>query len=435
MNNKNHVVVVGAGLSGLSAAHMLREAGHEVTVLEARERLGGRVDTRAAEDGLVYEMGGEWIGKNDLLLRRLCDTFSLPLENHQLNTSFLYKNKYYPPESWKPGAKFEAIIKEYVPRYPTLSEEEKHHLQRTDWWHFLMKRGVPVSDGEMLDLVRSTDFGEDMRFVPAYDVLYDYYVGGNDAVACVDHIQGGNRELVNALANAIGKEHLHLSTQVEEITQHENGVSVRAATGETFAGIRAIVASPTLATSSIRFSPALPKKQALLLEEINYCRIMKTAVRFEERFWKDDAYELITDRLPHHLYHATQGQQGTAGIFVSYTTGDHAQLFSSLTEQERIDEVHKTLAIHFKEAPRPQKEEAHYYWGDDPFTGGAYPLFQETEREDALSILSKPSGRVHFAGEHTAKRYGFMEGAVEAGERAAEEVIRLEKVYSSYEPS
>ncbi len=424
------IVVLGAGLAGLYAAYLLKKSGRSVLMLEARDRIGGRIDTRTTEDGLYYEMGAEWVGKNDRILRALCEELQLPLANHLLKTQFLHEGVHIGADEWEPAAKLRETIASFVKRFPDLSSEEVARLQHIDWWHFLLKQGVPREDAELLDLVRSTDFGEDMRFVPAYDVLYDYAVGGDGETAMSDRIKGGSSLIAERLASYIGSENIVLSAEAAEIKVSGPICTVITKDGRTYESARIVAAVPTLAVSNIHFTPMLPPAREAAYDELKYCRITKTAIEFSERFWKDDAFELVTDRIAHQIYHATQGEPGESGVLISYSTGDGAEALARMSEAERIEEVCAALEPLFGDVRTLVKSSACYAWGDDPYTGGAYPLFQADERTTIKNLFPLPHGRVHFAGEHTARRYGFMEGAVESGARVVEEIIRAETIYS-----
>ena len=182
-SSKPSVLVLGAGLSGLQAALSLTRLGYEVQLIEARERIGGRVFTKKINSTHI-ELGAEWIGSNDTRMLSLCNEFKLPLLDHRLTTRLFFENKYYAPGEWEEDPAWQAALEVIIKNFPHLKQEEVSKLKNIDWWHFLQQHHVPSKDMSVLDLMRSTDFGEDMRFVPAYDVLYDYAVGGDQDIAC-----------------------------------------------------------------------------------------------------------------------------------------------------------------------------------------------------------------------------------------------------------
>ncbi|MBP6868837.1 MAG: FAD-dependent oxidoreductase [Candidatus Pacebacteria bacterium] len=415
------ILILGAGLSGLRTAVLLKREGFAVKVLEARDRIGGRVYTKKIGNVHV-ELGGEWIGMKDFGMRAICKEYGLQLIPHQLNMHLMYEGKHYRPEEWTANTGWEKELQELVRRFPELTPEEVQRLQNIDWWHFLGQHHVSVRDMNILDLIRSTDFGEDMRFVPAYDVLYDYAVGGDGEEACSHTIQGGNKRLPEAMLEELGEENLVLNAEVTEVRQKPDEVSVMCKDGTSYTGQAIVAAIPTLAVTNITWSPGIPQAQMDAFNEVTYARILKTAVSFEKAFWNDDEFEIVTDLLPQQIYHATPGQTDGAAL-IAYTVGDRAQVMSSLPDSAKEIEMQKVLQATLGDHVPTASEVTSYYWGADPYTGGAYPWFERDDRTKLQPLLRMSSGRVHFSGEHTAKRYGFMEGAIESGERVAEEVI------------
>lgn len=415
-----HILILGAGLSGLRAAVLLKRHGFVVTVLEARDRVGGRVYTKTLGNTHV-ELGGEWIGKNDTKMRAVCAEYDLPLIPHQLNMHLLYEGTYFPPGGWKADAAWEKTLQELVRRFPQLTPKEIERLQNIDWWHFLGQHHVSVRDMHILDLIRSTDFGEDMRFVPAYDVLYDYAVGGDGESACSDTIEGGNKKLIDAMIEEIGVENVVLSKEVVEVKE-ANEIQVTCTDGSVYQADALVATIPTLAVTNIQWLPELTTEQMDAFNQVTYSRILKTAVSYDAPFWKDEQFEIVTDLLPQQIYHATPGQTHGAAL-IAYTVGDRAEVLSHMSDIEKETEIQKVLRVPCGDSIPAAREIVSYYWGADPYSGGAYPWFERDDRTKLQPLLRMSHGKIHFAGEHTAKRYGFMEGAIESGERVADEVI------------
>src|SRR5215212_4010372 len=141
-------IIIGSGLSGLAAAYKLKNAGWNVTVLEARSRVGGRVFSHSLQQNpnLVCELGAEWVGESHERIKALCADFKIPLQRHQFEDRLLQDGRAFQPGQWgfSPQAKtaFEKIIK----NYPKLTAFQKTNLDRIDWWNYLDKIGFTESD-------------------------------------------------------------------------------------------------------------------------------------------------------------------------------------------------------------------------------------------------------------------------------------------------
>ena len=413
------VVILGAGLAGLAAAFHLKKHGYAVAVLEARDLIGGRVNTKILDTTppLTIEMGGEWVGMTHKRIHTLCKEFGLKLVKHALNTSLLYRGKYSPAGKWKFSRKWRDKLHELNSRFPRFTKEQIDELEETDWWHFLIANHVPQKDIDILDLLESTDYGEDIRFVSAYNALADFQTGGLGEEATYFRIDGGNSKLPHAFAEQVGIDAIKLGHVVSEIEQSESGVIVHCANGTTWEASRVICALPAPIVSTILWSPELPTRQKHVYETLTYCRIIKVSVQFSRRFWKED-FEVATDTLADFVYHSTQNQPGEEGVLTSYAVGDRAYVLSHQSDEEKIKTVCAALELAFGDVLPFAQAVTSYYWADDEYSMGAYALFENGPIE-TQEILRAPHGGVYFAGDHTSDLRGFMEGAIESGENAA----------------
>lgn len=426
---RQKLLILGAGLSGLTAAYQLRNL-YDITILEGRERIGGRIFTKIVneEHPLTFELGAEWIGKTHTRIKKLCRTLGLSLVNHHLRTYLFYDGNYHKAGQWKFSTRWKKKLQFFMKTFSGLNEATIQEMKDIDWWHFLIANHIPMNDIEILDLIDSTDYGEDVRFVPSYDVLSSYASKLNADIACFYRIDGGNYLLPQKLALAIGKESITLNCEVKEVHQDSNSVSVVCANGRKFHAEKMICTLPAYAVSKIRWFPKLPNVQSMSYSALNYCRIIKTAIIFSKRFWKDDAFELYTDMLPQYIYHATQNQKGKKGILTAYTVGDRSYVLSNMTDETKKNEILQVLKAPFGDVSDYAEDVFSYYWGDDKYTKGAYALFGSNQDESFQERLMKPFHNVYFAGEHVSTVQGFMEGAVESGEHVAS---ALNKVYKS----
>ncbi len=173
---KKSCVIIGAGFSGLAAAYKLKNAGWNVTILEARDRIGGRVFSYSMPQNknLTFELGAEWVGESHARLKALCRDFKIPLQKHQFEDYLLQNGVVSRPGQWgfSPQAKqaFEKLIKQYDKFTPL----QQAKLDRYDWWTYLEKIGFTEDDLRLRDLMDSTDFGESIRHVSAFGALAEY---------------------------------------------------------------------------------------------------------------------------------------------------------------------------------------------------------------------------------------------------------------------
>lgn|SRR5690606_34400742 len=158
------------------------------------------------------------------------------------------------------------------------------------------------------------------------------------------------------------------------------------------------------------------------MNELQYCRINKHAVLFNERFWKSENFDLVSDQLPHYFYHATKNQKSTKGVLISYTIGDKAAVIANQSDAWNAKQISQTLSPYFGDVGSKIDKQVNYYWGEDPLTKGAYALYGPGQWFGVMPILRKPFLHTHFAGEHIADWQGFMEGAVNTGEDAADAI-------------
>jgi monoamine oxidase len=168
----------------------------------------------------------------------------------------------------------------------------------------------------------------------------------------------------------------------------------------------------------------LPTAQTEAAEKLIYARICKNSVLYENRFWKDENFAMVSDAASHYYFHSTQNQTGREGILTSYAVGEKADVLASQSDGRRMKIIARDLIDYNEDAPKLAKNIASYAWQRDRYTDGAYALYRPGQWFGIRPILQRPHLKVLFAGEHLADWQGFMEGAVETGEAAAQNLIR-----------
>ncbi len=422
---KKSCVVVGAGFAGLAAAYKLINANWNVLILEARDRIGGRVfsATMPQNKNLTLELGAEWVGESHERIKALCRDFSIPLQKHQFNDYLLQNGVVSRPGAWGFSEKAKNAFEKAKANYGKLSALQKTKIDKFDWWTYLEKIGFSEDDLLLRDLTDSTDFGESIRHVSAFGALSEY--AESSPKNEMDYkMTGGNSRLVEEFVRRIGAENIRLNAPVLEINQPRGGTIIIKTATEKFMTDACVCTTPTASLLKIKFNPPLPSAQSDAAEELIYARICKNSVLFENRFWKDENFSMVSDATAHYYFHSTQNQRGTEGILTSYAVGEKADVLASQSDERRMKIITRDLIDFDENAPRLSKGILSYAWQRDPYTRGSYALYRPGQWFGVRPILQRPHGKVLFAGEHLADWQGFMEGAIETGEAAARSLIR-----------
>lgn len=422
--NKNksdiHVICIGAGFAGLSAAYRLKQKGYKVTVLEINNRVGGRVFTHNIHENLQIELGAEWVGNSHTRIQELCAEFGLTLENNQFDTHLIYKGEYAPAGKWDYSDQWKNKLNHLLENYSNLSEEDMMALDKYDWWRYLINNGCDARDLDIRELLDSTDFGESLRHVSAFAALAEYAESSEKNEMDLK-IKGGNSMLAEKLADAIGRENILLNHEVIQIDQKEV-VRIECKGGKAFTADKVICAIPTFALNKIKWLPELPKEKQDAILQLQYCRINKHATLYNKRFWKDESFDLITDSTPQYFYHATKNQKNEKGVLIAYSIGDKAPVMANRSNELNALDIQSVLQPHFPELDKLVNKQVNYYWGDNALSKGAYALYGINQWYTLKPTLSEPFIHTHFAGEHIADWQGFMEGAINTGEDAADAI-------------
>ena len=436
-------VVVGAGLSGLSAARRLVARGRSVVVLEGRDRVGGRTWSPEV-GGYPFDLGAQWVGPGQDRVLALIDELGLD--------TFLQPDR---------GARLLGLRGE-VRRYPWILPrvsvpgllEAGYHIgalslaaRRVDRERPWTSPGASDQDrrtvAEYLDRrVRSDDARALLRIATQMifaaepeqlsELWFKLYVHAGGNLLKLSEVRrgaqdrkvvGGTQQISVRLADELG-DRLRTGAPVHAIEGEDDGIRVRGPWGEVRAR-RAILALAPAHAASIDVRPALPAARLELHRTMPMGSVLKTVAVYARPFWRDRGLsgEAIRDAGPIRAVFDNAPPAGPASL-VAFTVGSEVEPTGALDDETRRRTILDGLAELFGPEAREPVAYADKDWSGDPFAAGCYGgLGVPGLLTSCGEALRRPAGRIHFAGTETATRWiGYMDGAIEAGERAADEV-------------
>jgi monoamine oxidase len=415
------IIVLGAGLAGLTAAYELTKAGHDVTILEARNRAGGRVFTvREFADGLYAECGAEWVESCHDYLLRYIEEFGLSL----YRGSFIDtedEGLQFSPRSRQAHDKLKAFTKQidsFAQQKPSQPE-----LDKISFHEFLKQLEAPPEMIEHMQRSVSGLMAINIESISALHLLNEYALPETRASF---RVAGGNDQVPKALAAQL-RDRIHYSRPVVKISHDAAGVRViflENGSQQTIDGEHLVIAAPFTCVRKIDLSPALSAEKMKAIATLGYGQIMKAPLQFRERFWNKQTGE-PRKSLPGMIgsvYEASGGQPGQRGLLVAYIPDKSGMELGSLSNDQRLEKIFQKVREIHPEAPRFFEGGYVKWWQEDPWAGGTYAYFRPGEITTIRTFIAKPEGRIHFAGEHTAGWQGYMNGAVESGHRVAREI-------------
>jgi monoamine oxidase len=438
------VIVVGAGVAGLCAARRLHRQGSSVVVLEARDRVGGR--TLSQQVGAeVLDLGGQWIGPTqdnlaDLARELNVGTFPQYHDGRKM-LSWGGKIRHYSGDiPWlSPLAVLELVLLrsrlgKMAARIPPERPWEAPRAlewdgQTLETW----KRRCLRSGGArlFLDIVtRAVLTSEPRDLSLLYFLSYLRWGQGLDRLISIpdgaqeNRFVGGAQQICGRLADELGARVL-LNAPVLAIGQDSSSVTVRTA-GGTCLGQFVVVAVPPMLAGRIHYSPALPAARDQLTARMPMGSVIKYVAVYERAFWRDAGFsgEAFSDTGPTVTTFDDSSADGTQPALVSFSDGESARVWSARSAVERQAAVLAEFVRFFgPEAARPVAF-VEKNWLEDPWSGGCYVGVMGPGTMTSWGpALREPCGRIHWAGTETATKWmGYIDGAIQSGYRAADEV-------------
>lgn len=355
------IVVIGAGLAGLVAAYELEKAGHKVTIVEAQERVGGRVLTlRDFAGGQHADAGAARIPEDHDLTHKYIKEFALEL----------------------------------IPFYPTSGKFMRFRngrADRTDW------NGFRDATSSVMGLE-----------------VQDHW----------RKIKGGNDLLPRAFAERM-KDRISYSSPVSRIQRKLDGVTISFAENsgrQTINADIAICAIPVTMLRKIEFSPALSNQKLNIVAKSTYDSASRIFIQTKERTWTRQGLNgFAFGDHEDEIWDASFGEAGTHGILESYSRYDYSRELTGLANERRFESVTRTFEKLFGPIAGQRIAAVSKCWNEDPWTEGAWAHLSPGEK----LTFAKPEGPIYFAGEHLSFSPSWMQGALQSGLMVADQISKL----------
>jgi monoamine oxidase len=444
-----HVAVVGAGMSGLVAASELLRAGHDPILLEAQQRVGGRVLTlrEPFAQGLWAEAGAMRIPRSHSITHALIDRYGLTTKPFTMDNAEAYcyfggrrvrhselagdpralgfevrpDECVAPAQLWNTALEpFATLLREHGDdAWVQITAENDQYCVR----EFLEARNWSEGAIEMFGLL----FNQEALMNSSFLELLREELGGfySDLV----YLDGGTDTLPRAFLPELSSR-IRYGTKVVAMDQSDTDVTLYCRNAGNRWEVRAdyaVITAPFPVLRHVEVLTPFSRHKQRAIRQLHYDASAKVFLQFRRRFWEEDdgivGGGTVTDLAVRNVYYPDHGRDtGRGVVLASYTWGEDAQRWGSLSPEDRIVQALEDVTRIHPQALEEFEVGASKMCYDDEFAGGAFALFDPGQQTLLYESIIAPEGRIHFAGEHASLAHAWIQGAIESGIRAAAEV-------------
>ena len=450
------MVIVGAGFAGLTAAREIERKGHSAIVLEARNRVGGRVLNAEIGGGEITERGGTFAGPTqdqvialgERLGVGLFDTYNTGENLYIADGSRLRFSDTGPTGSAPPDPlilpELALVVSDLNDKSTTVPVDAPWAAADAAEWDsqtleaYINENSVTPRFRALVPLATRPIFGAEPRELSLLYVLFYIAASGNEQHpgtfernfntrngAQMWRFEGGSQVICERLAKKLGRR-VVLDSPVRRIVQGRDGVSVHSDRVQVKAR-QAIVAIPPVLTGKIDYQPGLPDDRVELIDRFPQGTLTKATCVYDRPFWRDDGLtgQVLYDRGPISATFDDSPPDRSSGVVFGFIGGDEARGFGRLSKRKRRQAVIENYVEFFGPQAANPKRYIETIWKRQTWSrGGPVGIPGLGSLTAHGEALRKPVGRIHWAGTETSDYWaGYMDGAVRSGKRAAVEVL------------
>jgi monoamine oxidase len=454
------VVVVGAGLSGLTAARDLLAGGKSVKVLEARDRVGGKVHNQKLKNGGVVEVGAEFVGPTqDKVLQMIADLGLSTFRTYAEGKSILWRNDTrlaYAPDPQLGGAppvELEALgqvaaAQAQLDQWATEIDVNApwNHNKSAEWdaqsFKQYLSLAAPHSDADLvLTTACKAIFSVEPREISLLYVLAYIASAGNETnkgslarlIAVADgaqesRVEGGTGLIPERLAEKVGSKHISLNAAVSSVKKTASGYTITSRAG-TVNAKQVVIAMPPPLTKRITFTPALPKARQNLIDGLVLPPIGKGIAIYNTPFWRKDegglSAQVISDTGAVRVTFDSSASDASFGAILGFILGDEMRALDKVSPAEAQKVITKDYVRYFGAQGANTTEFVLQRWDLEEWSkGGPVAIAPPNVLKANGHALREAVGGIHFAGTETSTYWtGYMDGAIRSGERVAKEIL------------